>query len=210
VATLQPVSLPVVGARLAAEVAGPPAATGVVVLARGTGSCRHDPRHRAVADRLHRAGLGTVLVDLLTDAEERSATADAVPPDPALLAARLVGVVDWTAAQPLAGGRPIGVLGSSAASGAALAAAANRPGSVRAVAVVPSGHPLPGGQPGPAPVLVVLRRDEDRPDEAGEGGLEVLESPGPGGPRGEEPPLDMPLDTLADALASWLSGALRA
>jgi putative phosphoribosyl transferase len=202
VATLQPVSLSVGGARLAAEVAGPPAARGVVVIARGTGSCRHDPRHRAVADRLHKAGLGTVLVDLMTDAEERSATADRAAPDPVLLAARLVGVVDWTAAQPLAGDRLIAVLGSSAAAGAALSAAADRPESVRAVALVPAGHPLPGSEPGPVPVLAVLAQDERQPDGGGGGALEVLEAPGPGA----EPALD----SLADALASWLSGALRA
>lgn len=202
-ALLQPVSLTVAGARLAAEVARPPSATGVVVIARGTGSCRHDPRHRAVADRLRRAGLGTVLVDLMTDAEERSASAEGTLPGPVLLADRLVGVVDWTGTQPPAGRRRIGLIGSSAAAGAVFLAAADRPDSVRAVAVVPSGHPLPGEQPGAVPVLVVVAAGEDRPPVASTGGLEVLEAPGPGG---AEPALD----TLAGTLASWLSRALRA
>ena len=203
-ALLQPVTLPVAGARLAAEVARPPSATGVVVIARGTGSCRHDPRHRAVADRLHRAGLAAVLVDLMTDAEERSASAGSALPDPVLLADRLVGVVDWAGAQPPAGRQRIGVIGSSAAAGAALAAAADRPDTVRAVAVVPSGQPLPGGPHGPVPVLLVLAAGEDRPPVTSGGGLEVLEAPEPGG--AGEPALD----TLADALATWLSRALRA
>lgn len=201
---LQPVTLPVGGARLAAELAGPPAAAGVVVIARGTGSCRHDPRHRAVAGRLHRAGLAAVLVDLLTDAEERSALGCGAAADTALLAERFVAVVDWTARQPLAGGRAIGLLGSAAASAAAITAAGERPGTVHAVAVVPAGHHLPGPSVPQTRVLAVLGEQDERPESSGGGALEVLE---PRAGRGGHEPA---LDDVAEALAEWFSRVLRA
>ena len=48
----------------------PEPAAGVVVFAHGSGSGRHSPRNRFVADVLYRAGLGTLLLDLLTPDEE--------------------------------------------------------------------------------------------------------------------------------------------
>ena len=44
----------------------PPRAVGIVVFAHGSGSRRLRPRNRAVADVLVQAGIGTLLVDLLT------------------------------------------------------------------------------------------------------------------------------------------------
>ncbi|MGW1606916.1 phosphoribosyltransferase family protein, partial [Streptomyces eurythermus] len=53
--------------RLGGRLTVPDGATGVVVFAHGSGSSRHSPRNRFVAEGLHRAGLGTLLFDLLTD-----------------------------------------------------------------------------------------------------------------------------------------------
>ncbi|WP_345049128.1 phosphoribosyltransferase, partial [Streptomyces rameus] len=58
------------GVRLGGRLTLPDAATGVVVFAHGSGSSRHSTRNRFVAEGLRRAGLGTLLFDLLTDEEE--------------------------------------------------------------------------------------------------------------------------------------------
>src|SRR5438445_13328046 len=55
---------------LAGRLTVPENAAGIVVFAHGSGSSRHSPRNRFVADVLNRAGLGTLLFDLLTPDEE--------------------------------------------------------------------------------------------------------------------------------------------
>lgn len=45
----------------------PQGAAGVVLFAHGSGSSRHSPRNRFVAEELRGAGLATLLIDLLTD-----------------------------------------------------------------------------------------------------------------------------------------------
>ncbi|MER7581377.1 phosphoribosyltransferase family protein [Kitasatospora sp. NPDC097691] len=62
--------LPADGVRLAGRLTVPPHARGVVVFAHGSGSGRHSPRNRYVAEYLNRSGLATLLFDLLTEAEE--------------------------------------------------------------------------------------------------------------------------------------------
>src|SRR5690606_3836643 len=49
----------------------PPSPTAVVVFAHGSGSSRHSPRNHYVADVVFRAGLGSLLFDLLTPEEEQ-------------------------------------------------------------------------------------------------------------------------------------------
>jgi hypothetical protein len=58
------------GISLTADIARPEPAQGLVLFAHGSGSSRHSPRNRAVAAELQRAGPATVLVDVLTPAEE--------------------------------------------------------------------------------------------------------------------------------------------
>ena len=58
-------------AELAGDLTVPGAAAGLVLFAHGSGSSRRSPRNRAVAAGLNRAGFGTLLLDLLTAAEER-------------------------------------------------------------------------------------------------------------------------------------------
>ena len=108
--------------------------TGVVVFAHGSGSSRHSPRNRYVAEVLNNAGLATVLFDLLTPDEERNR---ANVFDIALLASRLVDVTSWLACQPDTASLPVGYFGASTGAGAALAAAAH-PG-VKVAAVVSRG-----------------------------------------------------------------------
>lgn len=107
---------------------------GVVVFAHGSGSSRHSPRNRHVAEVLNDAGFATVLFDLLTPAEERNR---ANVFDIALLTRRLVDVTAWLAGQPDTASLPVGYFGASTGAGAALAAAAH-PG-VKVAAVVSRG-----------------------------------------------------------------------
>jgi dienelactone hydrolase len=106
----------------------PDHALGVVVFAHGSGSSRHSPRNRSVAESLHAQCLGTLLIDLLTSREER---VDAVTAEHRfnipLLAERLAIAAEWLADLPEAEGLPIGYFGASTGAAAALAAAARQP-----------------------------------------------------------------------------------
>ncbi|BBX16272.1 phosphoribosyl transferase [Mycolicibacterium duvalii] len=100
----------------------PESPRGIVVFAHGSGSSRHSPRNRYVAEVLHGAGLATLLFDLLTPGEERDR---ANVFDIELLASRLVDVTGWLATQPDAASLPVGYFGASTGAGAALVAAAD-------------------------------------------------------------------------------------
>lgn len=103
---------------------------GIVVFAHGSGSSRHSPRNRAVAERLRDAGFVTLLFDLLT--EDESADRRNVF-DIGLLGDRLAEVVDLLAERPDLRSLPVGLFGASTGAGAALNAAVARPDRVRAV-----------------------------------------------------------------------------
>ncbi|TDD37084.1 phosphoribosyltransferase family protein [Saccharopolyspora elongata] len=105
-------------------------AEGIVVFAHGSGSSRHSPRNRYVAQRLNRDGLGTLLLDLLTGAEEFDR---ANVFDVELLGRRLVEVTAWLRAQPEADRLGIGYFGASTGAASALWAAAEAPSAVAAV-----------------------------------------------------------------------------
>jgi len=121
-------------AQLEGNLSLPEDATGVVLFAHGSGSSRHSPRNRYVAQELREGGLGTLLIDLLTAAEEREDTRTArLRFDIGLLAGRVEGASDWLAGNPATAHLPIGYFGASTGAAAALAAAAERPDQVRAV-----------------------------------------------------------------------------
>jgi pimeloyl-ACP methyl ester carboxylesterase len=130
----RPVRIDVAGAVLNGDVMVPEEARGLVVFVHGSGSSRFSRRNRAVADSLVRAQLATLLLDLLTEPEERT---DAVTAefrfDIAMLARRTTEVVDWIAASAQIGSLPIGLFGASTGAAAALIAAADRPEPARAV-----------------------------------------------------------------------------
>ncbi|KUO07960.1 dienelactone hydrolase family protein [Streptomyces sp. DSM 15324] len=130
----QTVRVPVDGAALTGDLLVPEHARAVVLFAHGSGSSRHSPRNRAVAAELRFAGLGTLLVDLLTEPEERAdASTGEHRFDIPLLGGRVVAVVDWLAARPETEGLPVVLFGASTGAAAALTAAAERPGRVLTV-----------------------------------------------------------------------------
>jgi pimeloyl-ACP methyl ester carboxylesterase len=129
------------GVSLPAILTFPPHARGVVVFAHGSGSGRHSPRNRAVADVLVQAHLATLLIDLLTPEEEAVDLRTAQHRfDIPLLAERVIGAIDWLGLDGLVGDLPpslrtlpVGTFGASTGAAAALIAAAERPDRVRAV-----------------------------------------------------------------------------
>jgi dienelactone hydrolase len=132
--SLQAVRLELAGARLNADLSLPSAPRGLVVFAHGSGSSRHSPRNRAVADVLHESQLATLLLDLLTEDEERTdAIAGAFRFDIPLLGARVVAAIDWAGAHAATAALAVGLFGASTGAAAALIAAAARPAQVRAV-----------------------------------------------------------------------------
>lgn len=122
------------GVHLDGDLTLPGHTDGLVLFAHGSGSSRHSPRNRAVAEALNHRGLATLLMDLLTaDEEHLDAPTGQLRFDIGLLADRLIGIIDWLHEQPETAALPIGLFGASTGAGAALVAAAARPGRVRAV-----------------------------------------------------------------------------
>ncbi|MGW3149615.1 phosphoribosyltransferase family protein [Streptomyces sp. NPDC001177] len=113
------VEVPAGRVRLAARFVLPEPARAVVAFAHGSGSGRHSPRNRYVAAVLNRAGLGTLLLDLLTEDEERDRQNVF---DIALLARRLQAAALWLRRET---DLPVGYFGASTGAGAALEAAAD-------------------------------------------------------------------------------------
>jgi putative phosphoribosyl transferase len=133
-AVSRPVRLELGDVTLNGDLCLPTGALGLVVFAHGSGSSRLSSRNRAVAEVLQHAGLGTLLLDLLTHDEER---ADAVTAefrfDIPLLGARVIGAVDWVAAHDATASLPLGIFGASTGAAAALIAAAKRSARVGAI-----------------------------------------------------------------------------
>ena len=120
--------------RLEGDLTVPDQARAVVLFAHGSGSGRHSPRNRYVAQALQDAGLATLLIDLLTVEEEAVDVHTAhLRFDIGLLAERLTHTTDWLTQTHETADFAIGLFGASTGAAAALVAAARRPTAVRAV-----------------------------------------------------------------------------
>ena len=130
----RPVRLQADGVTLDGDLTMPAGARGVVLFAHGSGSSRHSPRNRYVAQVLRDKRLGTLLIDLLTRDEERAeARTGHLRFDIPLLARRLGAALEWLAWDDETRGLPVGLFGASTGGGAALVAAAEHAESVHAV-----------------------------------------------------------------------------
>jgi putative phosphoribosyl transferase len=94
-------------------------AKGIVIFSHGSGSGRFSPRNKLVAERLYKEQIGTLLLDLLTPAEDRVITNRF---DIALLAHRLVGVTQWLEQFDPCDGCAMGYFGASTGAASALKA----------------------------------------------------------------------------------------
>jgi dienelactone hydrolase len=130
----QRVSLAAGAVKLEGTLAVPERCGAIVLFAHGTGSGRRSPRNRFVAEVLADAGLGTLLVDLLTEAEEHEeAQSGRLRFDIDLLTDRLLAAMEWLGQDPRTQPLSVGLFGASTGAAAALQAAASRPQVVRAV-----------------------------------------------------------------------------
>jgi dienelactone hydrolase len=129
----------------------PRAATGVVLFAHGSGSSRLSPRNNHVAHVLRDAGIGTLLLDLLTTDEDRQVHNRF---DIVMLTDRLRAAAAWLGAQEATTALPLGLFGASTGAAAALLLAAD-----------PA-----------APVAAIVSRG-GRPDLAGAAALRAVEAP---------------------------------
>ena len=148
----RPVFVATGDATLEGDLTVPAGASGVVLFAHGSGSSRHSPRNQFVARKLQDAGLATLLMDLLTSAEDQVDRATAqLRFDVALLGGRLIGTIAWLAREPDTMHLPVGLFGASTGAAAALVAAARVPDRIAAVV-------SRGGRPDLAlPVLHLVR-----------------------------------------------------
>ena len=119
---------------LDADLAVPEGAAGIVAFAHGSGSNRHSPRNRQVAQVMRDAGLAALLVSLLTVEEEaEDLITGKLRFDIGLLGRRLVGISDWLRRNDETRNLKLGLFGSSTGAAGALIAAAERPDIVAAV-----------------------------------------------------------------------------
>ncbi len=168
------------GTVLTGDLQVPDRVTGAVLFAHGSGSSRFSPRNRAVAAALREEGLATLLLDLLTEDEERIDAATAEHRfDIPLLGHRLVAAVDELTRHGRTAGLPVGLFGASTGAAAALTAAAERPGAVYAV-VSRGGRPDLAGDALSqvlAPVLLIVGGDDHQVLRLNEAAAERLRAP---------------------------------
>ena len=198
------------GNELNADLARPERPIGVVVFAHGSGSSRRSPRNRMVAGRLRGRGLATMLVDLLTEAEERVDLRTREHRfDVELLARRLTAAADWAAADAGLGSLPLAYFGASTGAAAALIAATVQPDGVAAV-VSRGGRPDLAGERLPlvrAPTLLIVGGRDDvvvqlnRRAQARLGGPSHLEVVPGATHLFEEPGA---LETVAELAGDWI------
>lgn len=108
----------------------PDAPQGLVLFAHGSGSSRHSPRNNQVAQVLNERGLATLLIDLLTPAEDLDRSARF---DMALLTQRLLVVTQWLQAQAATSSLPLAYFGASTGAAAAVMAAATLGSTIHAL-----------------------------------------------------------------------------
>lgn len=117
--------------KLLGDYSHPINAKGIILFAHGSGSGRHSPRNKWVARKFNDAGFATLLVDLLTEIEEkRDSITMEYRFDVTLLAARMIMVAGWLRRRHTL---KVGYFGSSTGASAALIAAAEKPELVSAI-----------------------------------------------------------------------------
>ena len=151
---------------------------GIVILAHGSGSSRHSPRSKYVAQELNNVGIATLVVDMLTIEEE---SVDSLTKEHRfniqLLAQRLISCTDWTSQNSELKNLKIGYFGASTGAAAALVAAAARPNVVRVV-VSRGGRPDLAGkeilEQIEAPTLLIVGENDKEVIELNQKALELL------------------------------------
>jgi len=157
----------------------PEHARGLVIFAHGSGSSRFSSRNRQVAESLNTGHYATLLLDLLTQAEERIDVRTAeFRFDIPRLGRRVVAATDWASNHPVVSDLPIGYFGASTGAAAALIAAAERPNT--AAVVSRGGRPDLAGDALPivrAPTLLIVGGDDEQVIELNEAATRRMRAP---------------------------------
>jgi putative phosphoribosyl transferase len=189
---------------------------GVVVFAHGSGSGRKSPRNHYVARQLHRAGIATLLLDLLTTQEDQVYHNRF---EIGLLEPRLAAACAWVRANERYAGVPVGLFGASTGAAVALRVAAAHPGEFAAV-VSRGGRPDLAGaftlEQVRTPTLLIVGGNDDQVVSLNEGALALMHCDSrinivPGASHLFEEPGT--LETAASLAAAWFGrhfGAARA
>jgi putative phosphoribosyl transferase len=160
----QPILIPVSKGVIEGDLTVPVGSHSTVIFAHGSGSSRHSPRNKSVAEILNDCGISTLLLDLLTPQEEEvDRRTSHLRFDIDLLAGRLVAATDWLKTRPGREARHIGYFGASTGGAAALVAAARRPKVIEAV-VSRGGRPDLAGRAlslVAAPTLLIVGEYDD-------------------------------------------------
>ena len=168
------VSIPAGAVALPGDLELPPKPRGVVVFSHGSGSGRRSPRNRYVATELQAAGIGTLLLDLLTpeEDEDREKRFD-IP----LLTERLGDAVRFVQRHAAARKLPVGLFGASTGAASALRVAAAMPHEIGAV-VSRGGRPDLAGRAVlrsvKAPTLLIVGAEDHGVIELNEAAREAL------------------------------------
>lgn len=130
----RPISIPVDSIGVQGDLTVPEHSSALVLFAHGSGSSRHSPRNKYVAQVLNEAGIATLLIDLLTAEEEAFDLETAsLRFNIDLLAERLLVITNWLQRQPATEQLHLGYFGASTGAAAALVAAAKQPMAVKAI-----------------------------------------------------------------------------
>lgn len=145
----------------------PKSSRGIVLFAHGSGSGRHSPRNKYVAEVLQDAGIATLLIDLLTEEEEEiDLQTRHLRFDVDLLAQRLIKATDWLKQEQNIQTKDlsVGFFGASTGAAAALVAAAQRQKIVKAI-VSRGGRPDLAGSESlsrvQAPTLLIIGGNDE-------------------------------------------------
>ncbi len=174
--TTREVHIPAGTVTLPGTLALPAGCAAVVLFAHGSGSSRHSPRNRQVAEVLQQAGIGTLLFDLLTEFEARDRRNVF---DIDLLAERLDQARHWLETEARPDQFALGYFGASTGAAAALVAEAEHPHSVGAI-VSRGGRPDLAGEAlarVTAPTLLIVGGADYDVLELNQAALAQLRSP---------------------------------
>lgn len=161
---MQTIDIPINQISITGDICLPSDAKAIIIFAHGSGSSRFSPRNQYVAKQLNLAGFATLLLDLLTPAEDRE---DEITRkwrfDISLLAERLATATDWVLHQPSYKKLKIAYFGASTGAAAALIAAALKNTNIYAV-VSRGGRPDLAGEylsKVSAPTLLIVGGNDD-------------------------------------------------
>ena len=128
--TTEPISLRAGVVTLEGAIELPVRCSGIVIFSHGSGSSRHSPRNRFVAQALRAGGLGTLLLDLLGVEEDQDYSARF---DIDRLTDRLALAARFTRTHASTHELPLGLFGASTGAASALRVAAAMPSDIAAV-----------------------------------------------------------------------------